>query len=102
MAAYCTGQICCCDRSVVSIHVFRVHVNRVDECFERSVVSINVFRVHVNRVDECFEMIRIHVGIHAMAQVGNVALSAKLLQHVLHVSPNVILIIQRRQKFKLF
>lgn len=36
-------------------------------------------------------MLWAHVGIEAMAQVGNVALGAKPFQHLLHQLPNLLL-----------
>ena len=66
---------------------------------DTSVISIHVLGVHMNSIDECLEVFRVHVRVHAMSQIGDVSLSAKLLQHVLDVTSNVILDSDNREVF---
>ena len=55
------------------------------------VILIHVLRVAVYSVNECLQMFRVHVGVHAVTQVSDVPLGAKLCQHLLHVTSDVIL-----------
>lgn len=44
----------------------------------------HLFRVLVHCFDEGAHVLRVHVGVKAVAKVGDVALCAKTLQHPLH------------------
>lgn len=45
----------------------------------------------VHSFDEGTDVLRLHVGVHAVAEVSDVALCAKTLQHRLHDVGNALL-----------
>lgn len=44
----------------------------------------HLFRVLVHGFDEGADVLRLHVGVNAVAEVGDVAPCAETLQHLLH------------------
>lgn len=51
----------------------------------------HVFRMSVHRFHEGAHALRVHVGVEAVAQVGDVAFGAEALQHLLHDEGNAFL-----------
>lgn len=56
----------------------------------RSILSKQA-RVFVHGIHKGSHMFRVHVRVKSMAQVGNVALWPKVIQHLLHQLPNLLL-----------
>lgn len=58
----------------------------------------HAFGVQVHGLHEGAHVLRVHVRVEAVAQVGDVAPRAEALQHLLHNVGNALLVTKRRQR----
>lgn len=61
------------------------------QCLLQLYLCAHLFGMLVHSIHECAHVLRVHVGVKAVAQVGDVALLAKTLQHLLHNVGNPLL-----------